>query len=195
MPLPDHSFDSIVSFESIEHIPSPASFLKELHRLLVPGVLLIIYYQNKTPFDAYHGKDVNDFHINELEQAELEEMLNGLFLHNRVFSQNAFFNSIITGDGQPEFFVQTPQKDIVRQSSLRDTQYSFVLASDGELPRIPYSCYLDAYYDAGKGYYEDDEAVINQFGIRGEILKKTEENEKLSGDLKEECAKSEYLYG
>ena len=195
VPLPDHSFDSIVSFESIEHIPSPASFLKELHRLLVPGGLLIISSPNKSPFDAYHGKDVNDFHINELEQAELEEMLNGLFQHNRVFSQNAFFNSIITGDGQPEFFVQTPQKDIVRQSSLRDTQYSFVLASDGELPRIPYSCYLDAYYDAGKGYYEDDEAVINQFGIRGEILKKTEENEKLSGDLKEECAKSEYLYG
>ena len=36
VPLPDHSVDSIVSIESIEHIPSPASFLKELHRLLVP---------------------------------------------------------------------------------------------------------------------------------------------------------------
>lgn len=194
VPLPDHCFDSIVSFESIEHIPSPAAFLKELHRLLIPGGLLIISSPNKTPFDAYHGKDVNNFHINELEQAELEEMLNGLFLHNRVFAQNAFFNSIITGDRQPEFFVQNPQKNIVRQDSLRETQYSFVLASDGELPAVPCSCYLDAYYDAGRGYYEDDEAVINQFGIRGEILKKTEENEKLRGELKEECAKSEYLY-
>ena len=41
VPLPDHCFDSIVSFESIEHIPSPAAFLKELHRLLIPGGLLM----------------------------------------------------------------------------------------------------------------------------------------------------------
>jgi SAM-dependent methyltransferase len=38
----DQSFDRIVSLETLEHTPKPEIFLRELHRILKPGGLLIM---------------------------------------------------------------------------------------------------------------------------------------------------------
>jgi SAM-dependent methyltransferase len=38
----DSSFDRIISLETLEHTPKPDAFLRELHRLLKPGGLLIM---------------------------------------------------------------------------------------------------------------------------------------------------------
>jgi len=42
LPFDDNYFDHILSLETLEHAPSPLTFLKELHRTLKPGNLLVM---------------------------------------------------------------------------------------------------------------------------------------------------------
>lgn len=71
---PDHSFDAVVSFETIEHVPEPEVFLKEIKRILKPDGLLIISTPNlETTCD---GKEVHvPFHVKEFTLQEMMDLL------------------------------------------------------------------------------------------------------------------------
>jgi SAM-dependent methyltransferase len=47
IPFPDNSFDSIVSFQVIEHLEDDALFIKEIHRILKPGGCAILTTPNR----------------------------------------------------------------------------------------------------------------------------------------------------
>lgn len=63
LPLQTGSIDVVVSFETVEHIPTPEQFLNEIRRILSPGGLLIVSVPNRavaspgsdTPFSPYHA--------------------------------------------------------------------------------------------------------------------------------------------
>lgn len=46
LPWKDNEFETILSFESIEHLPGPKNFVKELHRLLKPNGYLVLTMPN-----------------------------------------------------------------------------------------------------------------------------------------------------
>ena len=94
IPEPDASFDVIVSFETIEHIVEHEAFLREVDRLLVPGGLFIISSPNRPEYSDRTGYK-NEFHVKELDRAELKTLLDAHFPAQHWFAQRAAFHSMV----------------------------------------------------------------------------------------------------
>ncbi len=47
--FPENGFDAVTAFYLIEHLPDPMAFLRECHRILKPGGLLLLRYPHTTP--------------------------------------------------------------------------------------------------------------------------------------------------
>jgi len=73
IPLSDHSVDVIVSFETIEHVEGPDTFLDECVRVLVPKGILIV----STPNKAVHSEspEPNPFHCSEMNEGDFLSLL------------------------------------------------------------------------------------------------------------------------
>ncbi|MEM7548859.1 MAG: class I SAM-dependent methyltransferase [Bacteroidota bacterium] len=68
------SFDTVVSFQVIEHIKDDVSFLKEIHRVLKPGGMALI----STP-NIKKTLTRNPWHIREYTADQLEELCSKIF--------------------------------------------------------------------------------------------------------------------
>ena len=71
--LPAASLDVVVSFETIEHIPSPEAFVRECARLLRPGGRLVISSPNRELYRLRNG--LNRFHCSELSEQEFLDVV------------------------------------------------------------------------------------------------------------------------
>lgn len=58
MSVPSTSFDTVVSFEVLEHVPDPKKALAEIYRVLRPGGKLVM----STPFQMYLHNEPNDYY-------------------------------------------------------------------------------------------------------------------------------------
>lgn len=94
VPEPDASFDVIVSFETIEHIMEHEVFLQEVDRLLAPDGVFIVSSPNRPEYSGKTGYK-NEFHVKELDQAELEKLLGPYFPAQAWFAQRAAFHSMV----------------------------------------------------------------------------------------------------
>ncbi len=74
LPYPDSAFDSIVSFQVIEHIQDDAFFLKEIHRVLRPGGVALLTTPNRP-----QSLSRNPWHIREYTSDELIELARRFF--------------------------------------------------------------------------------------------------------------------
>lgn len=94
IPEPDASFDVIVSFETLEHIMEHEAFLREVDRLLAPGGMFIISSPNRVEYSDRTGYK-NEFHVKELDRAELKTLLEPYFPAQQWFAQRAAFHSMV----------------------------------------------------------------------------------------------------
>jgi ubiquinone/menaquinone biosynthesis C-methylase UbiE len=85
IPLPDRSVDVIVSFETIEHVDSPAVFLQECARVLAPPGMLIVSTPNRPVYSGEHSR--NPFHRVELDEQEFLDLLQSRFKSIRLYVQ------------------------------------------------------------------------------------------------------------
>lgn len=88
IPLPDRSIDVIVSFETIEHVREPETFLNECLRILAPGGTVIM----STPNEEVHreaGVD-NQFHLGELTEDEFTALLAPRFTSWQLYTQRPY---------------------------------------------------------------------------------------------------------
>jgi SAM-dependent methyltransferase len=82
IPFPGDSFDFVVSFETVEHIPQDREFVREIRRVLRPGGCLLISTPNEE-LSTVNGIPLNEWHIREYTLASLKELLEGADLEVR----------------------------------------------------------------------------------------------------------------
>lgn len=58
---PDASFDTVISFETLEHVEDPQALLREFHRVLTPGGRVIVSVPNDWSDES--GEDPNPYHL------------------------------------------------------------------------------------------------------------------------------------
>lgn len=74
IPLDSGVFDSVVSFETIEHIEPDAELISEFARVLKPGGDLIISSPNRA-VTSPDGEIGNQFHVREYTLKELQDLV------------------------------------------------------------------------------------------------------------------------
>ncbi len=86
--LEDNSFDTVISFQVIEHIENDKEFVKEIYRVLKPGGLALIATPN-----IKMSLTRNPWHVREYSQIELENLITAYF--GNVESKGIFGNERI----------------------------------------------------------------------------------------------------
>jgi ubiquinone/menaquinone biosynthesis C-methylase UbiE len=86
LPFPDNFFDTIVSFETIEHTTQYPKMLDEFYRTLKPGGQLILSTPNAA-ITSPDGKIGNPFHTQEFKLDELKKLLADTFTSTIVSGQ------------------------------------------------------------------------------------------------------------
>ncbi|MRN67754.1 class I SAM-dependent methyltransferase [Brucella sp. 10RB9213] len=85
--IPSKSIDFITAFETIEHVPDPDAYLKELKRVLKPSGRLMVCAPNNWVDET--GKDPNPFHLHVYTWERLINECGSYFLLEKGFFQTA----------------------------------------------------------------------------------------------------------
>ena len=84
LPFDERSFDTVCSFEIVEHVPDAERFVAELARVLQPGGRLVL----STPrADDPTVRPDNPFHEHEFDADELRTLLSSWFSSVELFGQ------------------------------------------------------------------------------------------------------------
>lgn len=87
LPFRAASFDTVVSFEVIEHLHDDRGFLTELRRLLRPGGTIAVSTPNRLVASGGWETPLNPFHVREYLAAEFAELLSSVFTTVALFGQ------------------------------------------------------------------------------------------------------------
>ena len=98
LPLQDASIDLIVSFETIEHLAEQREMLAEFRRVLAPGGVLLISSPNRPVYNE-DGDVENEFHVRELDRAELKSLLDPVFPAQAWHAQRVAAHSLVWREG------------------------------------------------------------------------------------------------
>jgi len=88
--IADCQFDLVVSFETIEHLPSMDAYLDEMSRILRPGGSFLVSTPDRRIGSVLYwllGRPQNRFHVCELSERELLKLLSRRFQVEGRFGQ------------------------------------------------------------------------------------------------------------
>lgn len=100
IPCPDHSFDAVVSFETLEHFYEHDEFLAEVRRVLRPGGQFIISSPERDVYSPAGGTP-NPYHARELTHAEFSALLRANFGHVSMYAQRPLLGSALVAEKLP----------------------------------------------------------------------------------------------
>jgi len=161
VPLSDDSVDVVVSFETIEHHDRHVEMISEIRRVLRPGGVLVISSPNRPVYSDKAGHH-NEFHVKELDFAELDTLLHAHFSQVRYYGQRLAVGSAVAPmaledtQGAMEAFTDTGVDVLERSVRLIDPVY-FVAIAVGEgvdLPKLPPSVYFSEAEDLYNHHHE-----------------------------------------
>ena len=129
LPFEDASFDAVTSFETIEHLPDPLGFLRELRRVLVADGVLILSTPNRLTSDG-----TNPFHLREFAAEELLALLKQQFQNVRLFPQSNWIASLVgTPSSQTWRTVGAPGGE---SDDAARSEYLVTVSANGRLPDL-----------------------------------------------------------
>ena len=121
--LADSSFDSIVSFQVIEHIEDDILFLKEINRVLKPGGIALLTTPNRKM-----SLSRNPWHIREYFPAELKKIAEKIFRQVEMKG--------ITGNEKVMTYYEQNKQSVRRVTRFDIFNLQYLLPAS--LLRIPY---------------------------------------------------------
>lgn len=140
----DNSFDSVVSFQVIEHIQNDKLFLKEIHRVLKPGGIALITTPNR-PYSLSR----NPWHIREYTAQELTDLAKNFFSKVTMMG--------ITGNDKVMDYYQRNKKSVDRL--MRWDVFNLQYKLPASVLKIPYEFMNRLNRDKLKG--SDDQLVMS----------------------------------
>ena len=144
VPLSDACVDVVVSFETLEHVSDQVGFINEVKRVLRPGGLFVVSTPDRAVYSA-PGSDPNPYHVLELTDPEFRCLLATHFTRSRVLAQRPVLGSVLAARDSQEWrsYERRGAEIIEATRGLARAHYLVAVASDGELPDMPSSVYLD----------------------------------------------------
>lgn len=140
IPSEDHVFDTVVCFETLEHVAIHEILLKEITRVLKPGGLVIISTPDRKNYTEKTGRN-NPFHVKELNRLEFEMLLKMFYRNVVIVQQQIAFSSVISGDKAEGFTSYAGDFSEVYEEQEHEGLYNIALASDAVLPRVKNSLF------------------------------------------------------
>ena len=132
LPLADSSVDTVISFETIEHISDHTAFLHEVKRVLRPNGTFVVSTPDRKVYSEVPNYR-NPFHLRELSREEFATLLGAEFRHLRMFEQQVIAGSILsaveTATGVTESFATTDGQNFMFQPRLPNAPYLVAVAT------------------------------------------------------------------
>ena len=140
IPCAPHSFDVVISFETLEHTTEHTKMLEEIKRVLKPGGILIISTPEKKAFTDIPGSH-SPFHKKELYEKEFAELLNFFFRFRIVLNQDLFISSFIAHPQNNITQIYQGDYDEIERIQHINPLYIVAICSDLEIPELTSSIF------------------------------------------------------
>ncbi|MCF6225631.1 MAG: class I SAM-dependent methyltransferase [Xanthomonadales bacterium] len=171
-------FDAIISFETLEHLYQQESMLAGFHRVLKPGGWLLISSPDKAEYsDAANYQ--NPWHVKELYQQELLDLLQQQFSEVRLFGQKLAFHSLIWDLQTPGAYQSqtlSTDTDILETAELVQLKPTYFIALCAAKPEdFPDLAGLNVFADESTSVYQHYEHEIRKNMAAGEIIQQRDQ--------------------
>jgi SAM-dependent methyltransferase len=135
LPFESGSFDTVVSFETIEHHDQHEEMLAEIKRVLKSDGILVISSPNKQHYSVDRDYQ-NPYHVKELFREDFQALVGKYFDEQALFGQRVTYSSLIVEDQGSAPFESTLLEGgrCVTAGGLYKPHYDIIVASNGELP-------------------------------------------------------------
>ncbi|MCX7861686.1 MAG: class I SAM-dependent methyltransferase [Bacteroidales bacterium] len=142
IPLQDKSIDVVISYETIEHLNNPQSFLSEVKRVLKDSGLLVISTPNKKMSEINNIQ--NPFHVKEFYREEFCNLISSYFKFQQLLYQFSNVNLIMPAEKENLSFKITDvnidkilKEEVIKPNPFEVVEdYFIIVASDIDLQQL-----------------------------------------------------------